>query len=136
MHVSNFKFNLSIILDERKITPDREIARINESSKFVSHWARMSREFDPRKDSHSTKFKRRSQVLLKLSFREFYDLWKFESCVRVVWELCDYGDIILSMGKKLPLLEPIFFQNTIYKFFNFKFNLPIIYFTRSISDFL
>ena len=30
----------------------------------------MSEEFDLRKDSHSTKFKRRSRIFIKLSFRE------------------------------------------------------------------
>ena len=33
----------------------------------------MSREFDSRKDSRSTKFKRRPQILVRLSFRELYD---------------------------------------------------------------
>ena len=33
----------------------------------------MSGEFDSRKDSHSTKFERRPQILVKLSFRELYD---------------------------------------------------------------
>ena len=41
-----------------------------ESSKFVSHRARMSGEFESRKDSHSTKFERRPQIFVKLSFRE------------------------------------------------------------------
>ena len=30
-------------------------------------------EFDSRKDSHSTKFKRRLRILVKLSFRELCD---------------------------------------------------------------
>ena len=33
----------------------------------------MSREFDSRKDSHSTKFKRRPRIFVKLSFRELCD---------------------------------------------------------------
>ena len=33
----------------------------------------MSDKFDSRKDSHSTKFKRRLGMLLKLSFRELSD---------------------------------------------------------------
>ena len=33
----------------------------------------MSGEFDSRKDLHSTKFERRPQILVKLSFRELYD---------------------------------------------------------------
>ena len=41
-----------------------------ESSKFVSHRARMSGEFESTKDSHSTKFERRPQIFVKLSFRE------------------------------------------------------------------
>ena len=38
-----------------------------------SHRARMSREFDSRKDSHSPKFKQRPLVFVKLSFRELCD---------------------------------------------------------------
>ena len=41
-----------------------------ESSKFASHRARMSREFDSRKDSHSIKFEGWAQIFVKLSFRE------------------------------------------------------------------
>ena len=33
----------------------------------------MSGEFDSRKDSYSTKFKRKAQIFVKLSFREFSD---------------------------------------------------------------
>ena len=33
----------------------------------------MSGEFDSRKDSHSTKFKRRSEIFVKLCFRELCD---------------------------------------------------------------
>ena len=33
----------------------------------------MSGEFDSRKDSQSTKFERRPQIFVKLSFRELYD---------------------------------------------------------------
>ena len=44
-----------------------------ESSRFVSHRARMSGEFDSRKDSQSTKFEQRSQIFVKLSFRELCD---------------------------------------------------------------
>ena len=44
-----------------------------ESSKFVSHRARMPREFDSRKDSQSTKFERKPQIFVKLSFRELCD---------------------------------------------------------------
>ena len=40
---------------------------------FVSHRARMSGEFDSRKDLQSTKFERRSQIFVKLSFRELCD---------------------------------------------------------------
>ena len=45
-----------------------------ESSKFVPYRARISEEFDSRKDSQSTKFEGRSQIFVKLSFRELYDL--------------------------------------------------------------
>ena len=41
-----------------------------QSSRFFSHRARMSGEFDSRKDSESTKFERRPRIFAKLSFRE------------------------------------------------------------------
>ena len=44
-----------------------------ESPRFVSHRARMSGEFDSRKDSQSTKFERRPQVFLMRSFRKLRD---------------------------------------------------------------
>ena len=43
------------------------------SSRFASHRARVSREFDSRKDLQSTKFEQRHQMFLKLSFRELCD---------------------------------------------------------------
>ena len=42
-------------------------------SRFVSHRATISGEFDSRKDSQSTKFKRRPRLFIKLSFRELCD---------------------------------------------------------------
>ena len=44
-----------------------------ESFRFVSHRARMSGEFDSRKDLLSIKFERRPQIFIKLSFRELCD---------------------------------------------------------------
>ena len=44
-----------------------------ESSRFVSYRARMSGEFDSRKDPQSTKLERRPQIFVKLSFRELCD---------------------------------------------------------------
>ena len=44
-----------------------------ESFRFVLHAARMSGDFDSRKDSQSTKFEQRPQIFVKLSFRELYD---------------------------------------------------------------
>ena len=44
-----------------------------ESSRFVSHRATMSGEFDSRKDWQSTKFKRKPQIFVKLSLRELCD---------------------------------------------------------------
>ena len=41
-----------------------------ESSKFVSHKARMLGEFDSRKDSNSTKLEQRPQIFVKLSCRK------------------------------------------------------------------
>ena len=49
----------------------KKLPELIESSKFVSHRARMSGEFDSKKDSHSTKFEQRPQIFLKLSFRRF-----------------------------------------------------------------
>ena len=43
-----------------------------ESFKFVSHRARMSGEFDSRKDSHSTRLEQTPQIFIKLCFKELY----------------------------------------------------------------
>ena len=40
-----------------------------ESSRFVSHRARMTREFDAKKDSELSKFKQRPQIFVKQIFR-------------------------------------------------------------------
>ena len=40
------------------------------SSKFVLYRARMSGEFDSRKDSYLTKLEQRPRIFVKLSFRE------------------------------------------------------------------
>ena len=56
---------ISLVLKEEEKLPESI-----EPSKFVSHSARMSREFDSRKDPHSAKFKLRPQIFVKLSFRE------------------------------------------------------------------
>ena len=50
-----------------------KLPELIESSKFVSHRAQTSGEFDSRKDSHLTKFKRRPLILVKLSFRGLCD---------------------------------------------------------------
>ena len=44
-----------------------------ESSRFVSCRARMSGEFDSRKDLQSKKLERRPQIFVQLSFRELCD---------------------------------------------------------------
>ena len=44
-----------------------------ESSRFVSHRARMSGEFDLRKDSESTQLERGPRIFLKLSLTELCD---------------------------------------------------------------
>ena len=44
-----------------------------ESAKFISHRARMSGNFDSRKDLHLAIFEWRSQIFVKLSFRELCD---------------------------------------------------------------
>ena len=46
------------------------LAKSIEPSRFVSHRARMSGEFDSRKDSQSTKFEQRPQIFIMLSLRE------------------------------------------------------------------
>ena len=52
----------------------------------------MSGEFDSRKDSQSTKFEQRSQILVELSFREMCDsklfgLHPFDNMVIIyIWE--------------------------------------------------
>ena len=50
----------------------------SESSRIVSHRARMSGEFDSRNDSQLTKFERRPQIFVKLSFRELCDSKLFD----------------------------------------------------------
>ena len=42
-----------------------------ESSKFVSHRARISGEFYTRKDSQSGKFERRPQIFIKLGLESY-----------------------------------------------------------------
>ena len=37
---------------------------------FVLHKPRISRNFDSRKDFHSAKFERKTQILVKLSFKD------------------------------------------------------------------
>ena len=59
------------LLDQKKITPLTEkLSESIESSKFVSHRARMSEEFDSRKDLQAKTVEQRPQIFLKLSFRE------------------------------------------------------------------
>ena len=66
MHMST-----KILLDYRKITSHREMPESIESSRFVSRRARMSGEFDSRKDLQSTINK--IQIFVELSFRELCD---------------------------------------------------------------
>ena len=42
-------------------------------SKFVSHKAKISREFDPWNDLEATTLERKPHVLLQLRFRDLYD---------------------------------------------------------------
>ena len=51
----------------------RKLPESTELFRFVSNRARMSEEFDSRKDSHSTKFKQRPQIFVKLNFSELWD---------------------------------------------------------------
>ena len=44
-----------------------------ELSRFASHRARMSRDFDTRKDLQSSKFEQRSIIFVWLSFRQLCD---------------------------------------------------------------
>ena len=61
-----------------------------ESSKFVSHRARMPREFDSRKDSHSTQLEQGPWIFVKLSFRELCGsklsgLHAFDDMAIILW---------------------------------------------------
>ena len=56
-----------------------------ESSRFVSHRARMPGEFDSRKDSQSTKFERMPQIFVKLSFRELRDSKLSNYMLLITW---------------------------------------------------
>ena len=60
-----------------------------ESSKFISHRARMSLLFDSRKDSHLTKFEQRPQIFVKLSVREL--------CGSKLSGLCPSDSIAISL---------------------------------------
>ena len=59
-----------------------------ESSKFASQRARMSGEFDSRKDSHSAKLERRPWIFLKLGFAMITSLselyLRFRRCIMLV----------------------------------------------------
>ena len=76
----------------------------------------MSGEFDSRKDSHSTKFKQRPQISIKLSFRELF-VWElpglhyFDNMAIITW--------VKKIGQKrkgtlwvheTPMLEVIFWD--------------------------
>ena len=63
-----------IFSDYRKITSqdNNKLPEFIESSKFVSHRARLSGEFVSKKDSHSTKLEPRPVIFVKLRFREVY----------------------------------------------------------------
>ena len=60
-----------IFSDYRKITSHREIRQNQLRHPSLSHRARLSGEFDSRKELHSTKLERRPQIFVKLSFGEF-----------------------------------------------------------------
>ena len=69
---------------------ENKLPELNESSKFFSHRARMSGEFDSRKDSHSTKVGQRTWIFVKLSFREMSDsklsqLHPFDNMAKIHW---------------------------------------------------
>ena len=61
-----------------------------ESFKFVLHRARMSGDFDSRKDSHLTEFKQKPSILVKLSFREL--------CDSKVSGLCPFDNMAISLS--------------------------------------
>ena len=50
----------------------------------------MSGEFDSRKDSHSTKFEQRPQILVKLSFREL--------CNSKLSDLHTFDNMVISLS--------------------------------------
>ena len=55
---------------KKKRKKKKKLPESIESARFVSHRARTPGEFDSKKNSQSTKFKRRPQIFVKLSFRE------------------------------------------------------------------
>ena len=67
----NLSDNLQSFLEISPVEKNNEkLPESIKSSNFVSHRARMSGEFDSKKDSHSTKLERWPQIFVKLSFRE------------------------------------------------------------------
>ena len=51
------------VINRGKEPHTEKLPESNESSKFVSHRARVSGEFDSRKDSHSSKFEQNSNEI-------------------------------------------------------------------------
>ena len=87
MHMSR-----KILLDLRKTTPLRKIARSICVIEFVSQRARMPGKFNLKKDSHPMKTERRPRILVRLSFRELCDSNLFDSRA--------FDDMAISMSQE------------------------------------
>ena len=57
-----------------------------EPSRFVSHRARMSGQFDSRKDLQSKKIEQKPQIFQKLSFRELRDSKLSSLHALIIWQ--------------------------------------------------
>ena len=86
------------------------------SCKFLSHRARMSGEFDSRNYSHSTKFEQRSQIFVKLDFRELCDsklsdLHAFDNMAMIHWVKIGQKQKGRVWVLETPILEIIFYDS-------------------------
>ena len=73
-----------------------------ESSKFVSHKARISEEFDSRKVSYPKKLDQRPQTFVKLSFRELLNSrWpeRVNSDFMIIFDV-----IVLTLTQNSPVM--------------------------------
>ena len=69
-HVQKKSKNIIVLMNQREPLTEKLLESV-ESSKFVSCKAILSGEFYSKKDSKTTEFERRPQILVKLNFGEF-----------------------------------------------------------------